>query len=190
MPTNGVGNITNNPAFVDAVNGDFHLQSNSPCINAGNNVYVFVTNDLDGNPRIIGGTVDIGAYEYQTPGSVISYAWLQQYGLRADGSADYADYDGTGMNVYEDWIAGLDPTNPASVLVMLPPASASNAVGLVVSWQSVSNITYFLQSSTNLGNGPAFSTIQNDIAGQAGTTSYTDTTATNNGLYFYRVGVQ
>ncbi len=50
--------------YLDA-NGDLRLQSNSPCINAGNNAYVSNTIDLDGNPRIVSGTVDIGAYEYQ-----------------------------------------------------------------------------------------------------------------------------
>jgi hypothetical protein len=39
------------------------LQANSPCINAGNNGYVVSATDLDGNPRIVGGTVDVGAYE-------------------------------------------------------------------------------------------------------------------------------
>ena len=63
----GTGGFTNAPLFVNEAGGDFHLQSNSPCINSGNNAFVSVTNDFDGNPRIVGGTVDIGAYEYQTP---------------------------------------------------------------------------------------------------------------------------
>src|SRR5499427_8764601 len=48
----GIGNITNAPLFVDT-NGwaNLRLQSNSPCINAGNNAYVVGSTDLDGNPR-------------------------------------------------------------------------------------------------------------------------------------------
>jgi hypothetical protein len=66
LPTNGLGNITSAALFVDT-NGwaNLHLQSNSPCINAGNNALAVANTDLDGNPRISGGIVDMGAYEFQ-----------------------------------------------------------------------------------------------------------------------------
>lgn len=181
----GSNNTTNPPLFTGAL--DFHLQTNSPCINSGNNSYVTTTTDLDGNSRIVGGTVDMGAYEYQTPASVISYAYLQQYGLPTDGSVDFADLDGTGFNVFQDWIAGLNPTNSSSILVMLSSVATNNASGITVTWQSVTNILYNLQRSTNLTT--SFLTIQSNIVGQAGTTSYRDASATNNTPYFYRVGV-
>ena len=60
----GIGNIASDPLFVDLAGGNLRLQSNSPCINAGNNSYVTTSTDLDGNPRIVNGTVDMGAYEY------------------------------------------------------------------------------------------------------------------------------
>ncbi|HSY19629.1 MAG TPA: choice-of-anchor Q domain-containing protein [Candidatus Acidoferrales bacterium] len=184
----GFGNFTNDPALVNFAAGDLHLQGSSPCINSGNNLYVTNTTDLDGNPRIAGGTADIGAYEYQTPASVISYAYLQLYGLPTDGSADYADTDGDGMNNWQEWKAGTVPTNAASVLAM---SSVSNSVpGVAVSWQSVANVTYFLQRSADLTAPPAFMAIQSNLVGQAGSTTYNDTTATNGNSYFYRVGVQ
>jgi hypothetical protein len=142
----GTGNITNEPVFVNLSGGDYHLQSSSPCINAGNNFYVTGSTDLDGNPRIIGGTVDVGAYEFQSPDSVIFYANLQA------------------------------PTNDSS--------------GITLSWQSVNGVSYFIQRSADLSAQPPFSTIQSNIVGLPGTTSYTDTGAAGPGPFFYRVGVQ
>jgi PKD repeat protein len=63
----GLSNLNNvDPLFVDPANGDFHLQATSPCINAGDNSAPGLpATDMDGNPRIANGTVDMGAYEYQ-----------------------------------------------------------------------------------------------------------------------------
>ena len=202
LPQYGSGNITNEPLFADPAAGDFRLLPNSPCINSGDNNYLtvtnnfwetpdkfyflFLTNDLDGSPRVAGSTVDIGAYEFQSPTSIISYAWLQQYGFPQDGSADSADPDGDGMNNWQEWRAGTIPTNAASMLQMLTPSIGS--AGITLTWQSQTNITYFLQRSPALG--APFSTIRSNLLGQGGTTSYTDTNGISAGPCLYRVGVQ
>jgi len=51
------------------VEGDYHLLPISPCIDAGDPDYVAGSNetDLDGNPRIISGRIDMGAYESIPP---------------------------------------------------------------------------------------------------------------------------
>jgi len=46
------GNIRLDPLFADTANGDFHLQSGSPCIDAGaNSAPALPVNDFEGDPR-------------------------------------------------------------------------------------------------------------------------------------------
>ncbi len=69
----GTGNILDNPELVDPTSGDFHLQPNSPCIDAGENV-PGLTQDFEGDPRPYdavtwesrgdGSDFDIGADEF------------------------------------------------------------------------------------------------------------------------------
>ncbi len=147
LPPFSAANFDNPPLFVDPASGNFRLQSNSPCINTGNNTYVAGGADLDGRPRVVGGSVDMGAYEFQPGVSGHFIAWLQQYGLLTDGSADTADPDGDRLNNWQEWRAGTDPTNAQSVLRVLtpPPAGADSRVR----WESVPGRSYSLEWSTS-----------------------------------------
>ena len=94
----GEGNIGEDPLFADADGADdepgtgdhdYHLTVDSPCIDAGRNSPSGGTSgsgtpstvsggcalgvDLDGNPRIRGGIVDMGAYEFQYAVGAILY---------------------------------------------------------------------------------------------------------------------
>jgi hypothetical protein len=144
------------PLFVDT-NGwtNLRLQSNSPCINAGNNSYVTNATDLDGSPRIAGGTVDIGAYEFQAPVSMISYAWLQQYGLPIIPSTDSADPDGDGVSNYHEWLAGTDPTNSLSSPAQL--SITPSGTNVILTWPT-NAVGFTLQSTTNLSSPAVWST--------------------------------
>lgn len=187
-PAGGFGGITNEPLFMNLAGGDFRLQSSSPCINSGKNSDAPTGPDFDGNARIVGGTVDIGAYEYQSPSSVLSYAWAQQNGLPTDGSADFTDTDSDGASNWQEWRADTIPTNAVSTLHML--TATNNPAGVEVSWQSVDTRSYWLERAINLGAVAPFQSIATNIAGAPGLTTFTDTDATNAGPYFYRVGVQ
>jgi hypothetical protein len=68
----GSGTITNNPMFMNAgsgygtnhVAGDYRLQTTSPCVDTGTNqAWMAGALDLAGTNRIVGGTVNMGAYE-------------------------------------------------------------------------------------------------------------------------------
>ncbi len=60
----GAGNIDDDPRFLDAGAGDLRLSDESPCIDAGSNAAPNLpTTDRDGRPRVVNGTVDMGAYE-------------------------------------------------------------------------------------------------------------------------------
>ncbi|WP_028526843.1 choice-of-anchor Q domain-containing protein [Runella limosa] len=69
---------TENPLFVNqpsaglGTSGDLRLQACSPVLNAGNNADNSTTIDLGGNNRKVG-TIDLGAYEYQSaPPAVVT----------------------------------------------------------------------------------------------------------------------
>ncbi len=64
--SNGEGNIVSDPLFKDVNLNNYHIQTGSPCIDAGDQDYEPEADerDLDGRPRINSGRIDMGAYEY------------------------------------------------------------------------------------------------------------------------------
>jgi hypothetical protein len=73
--TLGTGNITTDPQFRNSVTGDFRLTSGSPAADAGNDTYNSLTTDIRGagfgrkllkTDLATTGTIDIGAYEYNS----------------------------------------------------------------------------------------------------------------------------
>ena len=128
------------------------------------------------------------AAEFQSAGSIISYAWLQQFDLPTDGSADFTDGDQDGFNNWQEWRCLTDPTNSLSFLHLLPPAPAGADV--TVSWPSGAGRSYVLECSTNLGATPPFLPLAAHLPGQPGTTSFTHTNGAGLGPCFYCVGAE
>ena len=70
----GEGNIEDVPEFNAVVQTDgFQFEPGTLCINAGDNFFAQEPLDLDGNPRLRGPAVDIGAYEFFFEGEFILF---------------------------------------------------------------------------------------------------------------------
>jgi len=100
--THGVdGCITNNPLLVSTNN--YHLTTHSPCINTGNDTYLSVDTDLDGNLRVYGSAVDMGAYESQDV--------FGAYHVPSSGDVSFVfGFDNAGTNTATVTIGGLPAT--------------------------------------------------------------------------------
>ena len=107
-------------------NVDWHLQNGSPCINHGNNEAITDTLDLDGQPRVQQGVVDMGCYETQytiiaIPVTVAATSNNSSYGV-VSGSGMYSQGDTVTLQaipssntVFLRW-SDNDTTNPRYVV--------------------------------------------------------------------------
>jgi hypothetical protein len=169
LPTNGFGNIANAPLFMDAAAGDFRLQSNSPCINAGRNTAAPAGLDLDGKLRVIGGTVDMGAYEFQSRPSLSFGLWAAGFGLSGAAAAADRDPDIDGFPNIMEFILGGNPTVAGASRA---PAVTNNGGAMVFTFprddaSESQGVTLTVESGTDLATWPAVYRIGPDTAASA-----------------------
>lgn len=106
----GTGNISSLPKFVYEYGKDFRLLSNSPCVNAGSNLpWMATATDLDGNPRIQGGIVDMGCYEFQRPTAPTNSGWVDQRYDQRQFVTVISYTDGQGLFRYEFFGSPMNP---------------------------------------------------------------------------------
>ncbi len=125
------GNITDDPCFIDGAGGDYRLSSVSPCINRGINYYWFAwpQQDIDGNCRLSGGRVDMGAYEHgsspDSDGDLLSD--LQE--IIAGTSLQSPDTDGDGLRDGLEILRGSDPQESTISGVLHVPSDITTIQG-------------------------------------------------------------
>jgi hypothetical protein len=108
--------------------------------------------------------------------------WLAQYGLPANADPN-SDPTHKGMTLMQQFIAGLNPNDPNSLLKFVGILPVPQ--GVQVQWSSVADTTYTLQQAKSL-NGP-FIAVQTNIIGTPGTNTFTVSMPTNTTTLFLRI---
>jgi hypothetical protein len=125
----GQGNIDADPNFVNlgslsdnkiVATGDYHLLDGSPCIDAGDPDFVAEPSetDIDGNPRILGKRIDLGADEFVPALAVVVKITPKVLNLRSKGgwifcTIQFPDEHSV-SNVSTDTVFLCDTIRPAS----------------------------------------------------------------------------
>jgi hypothetical protein len=115
----------------------------------------------------------------------ISDAWEDYYfGSAATNRTKSTDTDGSGMSDYGKFIAGLNPTNPASKFIFLSTTLETNHT-VLLEWSAFPGRLYQVESSSNL---VSWTPVTDWLQATGSPMSFTATNNTKAGLF--RVQVQ
>ncbi|MBN2132038.1 MAG: right-handed parallel beta-helix repeat-containing protein [Sedimentisphaerales bacterium] len=177
----GSGNIAADPRFVQMgywdsgatardpdddiwFEGDYHLQWDSPCIDAGDPRWIpdAEATDLDGRPRLSGAAVDMGVYEVGNEAPVPEVGpWLTGFSL--DGKTGDLTLDASGSHdpegqalSYRWYLDGSLVSRHARFTMELPLGShsfelvVSDSVGVSTSLEVIGQILEPIETTMNL----------------------------------------
>ncbi len=126
----GVGNHSNRPQFVRQ---SYHLQADSPCIDAGDPASADGI-DVDGESRVHGGRIDIGADEFVDADEDTMADWweLKWFGDPSSAAPD-GDDDLDDLSNAREYVVDTDPLTPRTAYYV-DPAGNDAWDGLAPTW--------------------------------------------------------
>ncbi len=180
----GTGNLNVDPQLLNGGSGNHRLSRTSPARNVGSNAAVgSLTTDFEGDPRVVGGTVDIGADEF-VDANVLHWANLATMSIGAMSNITYSVDGGAARanNLFAIFfgISGTEPgvnlfglhlpLNIDVVTTALPPLTgAMNASGVGTALLPFGSVVLgpqaiglqFSSAAAVLTPGPVLSTFTN-----------------------------
>lgn len=169
-----VGSSPNGPWFASPKSDVNDLRMHSVVLSGSGALDDLVV--TNGNITFTGGPVEPGPF---TNG--VTYAWLVSQGITTNATyptwdaAALADQDGDGAATWAEYIAGTQPTNPASKLIIVSQ-TISNGFP-ILKWIGTTNAhyPYLIQWSSNLMSISAWTTVTNNLPQTEGTNEATIT---------------
>jgi hypothetical protein len=192
-----VSTSVNNPAWgsVTPVSGNYPVGSSLQFLATPVNYYRFShwTGSLTGtnNPIVLNLTSNVTvtavfaerfSTNYPTP-----YPWLASYGYTSNQETVITNLGANGFPLWQSYIAGLNPTNPASQL-RFTSQEVHHSTNFVLTWNPVPDRLYTLWVSTNLAIG--FAPVPGAVNLPATLSSFTNTFSPLTPRQFYHLEVQ
>ncbi len=114
----GDGNLDVDPLLSG---GDIHLRADSPCRGAADVSAVLGETDVDGEPRLIDGVLDIGADQFlDTEGDGLPDWWEQYHFDSTTAAHPLGDEDGDGRRNLDEYEAGSNPWQTPKTVYVSP----------------------------------------------------------------------